>query len=144
MVRVAQLGIVVGLAGIIVTLVGLFPTMIGLPPTPGIGVIQILVILIGLILLTFGAIVYVKSMFYAGQDHTLVQQIGLRLAFTGLTFTALTALADVLGFGSNLRAFGADVLIGPIQMFGMLASFGVTSLGVIIYAVAGNPEITEE
>lgn len=144
MVRVAQLGIVVGLLGVVVTLIGLFPTLIGLSLTPGIGVIQILVLLVGLILLILGALVYVRFTFYAHQALTLAQQIGVRLAFTGLTFTAMAALADVLGFGSNLRAEGNEVLLGPVQLIGILAGFGVAALGVIVFAVAGEPQLTEE
>ncbi len=144
MVRVAQLGIVIGLVGVVVTIIGLFPTIVGLLLTPGIGVIQILVLLVGLIQLIMGALIYVRFTFYAHQALTLWQQIGVRLAFTGLTFAAMAALADVLGFGSNLRAEGGEVLLGPIQMIGILASFGVASLGVIVFALAGEPTLTEE
>ena len=144
MVRVAQLGIVVGLIGVVVTLVALFPTLIGVRLTPGIGVLQILVLIVGLILLILGALLYVRFTFYAHQTLTLWQQIGVRLAFTGLTFAAMAALADVLGFGSNLRMNDEDVLLGPIQLIGILASFGVASLGVVVFAVAGGPPLTEE
>jgi hypothetical protein len=144
MVRVAQLGIVVGLIGVVVTIIALFPTLIGLSLTPGIGVIQILVLLVGLILLILGALLYVRFTFYAHQTLTLWQQIGVRLAFTGITFAAMAALADVLGFGSNLRAEGGEVLLGPVQLVGILLSFGGASLGVIIFAVAGDPTLTEE
>ncbi|MEO0566021.1 MAG: hypothetical protein AAF125_28195, partial [Chloroflexota bacterium] len=65
MVRVAQLGIAVALAGIVMTLVGLFPTLIGFPLTPGIGVMQILLMIAGLILLVLGGLLYVRFTFYA-------------------------------------------------------------------------------
>ena len=144
MVRVAQLGLAVGLLGVVTTIIGLFPTLVGLPLTPGIGVIQILVLLFGLILLILGALLYVRFTFYAYQSLTLWQQIGVRLSFTGLTFAAMAALADVLGFGSNLRSLDGEILLGPIQMIGILASFGVASLGVIVFALTGEPTITEE
>jgi hypothetical protein len=144
MVKVAQLGIAVSLLGVVVTLMGLFPGLMGVNPTPGLGVIQILILQTGFILLIMGALLYVRVMFYANQPLTLLQQVGIRLALTGLTFTALTALADVLGFGSNLRVADGDILLGPLQMTGLLISFAVASLGVILFAVAGNPVITEE
>jgi hypothetical protein len=144
MVRVAQLGIAVALFGIVVTMIGLFPTIIGLPPTPGIGVIQILVLINGMILLILGGMLYVKFTFYAYKDLTLAQQVGTRLSFTGLMFAALTALADVLGFGSNLRALGEEVLLGPVQMVGILTSFALAAIGVIVFALAGQPELIEE
>jgi hypothetical protein len=144
MVRVAQLGIALALFGIVITLIGLFPTLIGFTPTVGIGVIQILTLMIGLMLLILGALLYVKFTFYATQNLTLAQQIGIRLSFTGLTFATLAGLADILGFGSNLRALGEDVLLGPIQLAGILVSFGVAALGVVVFAVAGTPELIEE
>lgn len=144
MVRVAQLGIAVALAGIVMTLVGLFPTLIGFPLTPGIGVMQILLMIAGLILLVLGGLLYVRFTFYAWQDLTLAQEIGVRIAFTGLTFLALSALADVLGFGSNLRPTGEEIVLGPVQMIGILVSLGFASIGVIVFAVAGTPELMEE
>lgn len=144
MVKIAQMGIAVGLMGVIVSLMGLFPGLVGRTPTPGFGVIQILIILFGLTLFIFGALIYVKFTFYARKTLTLAQQIGTRIALTGLTFAALIALADVLGFGSNLRTVGDDILMGPFQMWGILASFGFASLGVVVFALAGEPELTEE
>lgn len=144
MVKVAQLGIALTLLGIVVALMGLFPRIIGISPTPGFGVVQILIILMGFTIMILGGVVFVRFMFYANQPLTLAQQIGIRLALTGLTFAALTALADFLGFGSNLPLEGEDVLMGPFQMVGMLTSFAIASLGVIIFAVAGEPEISEE
>lgn len=144
MVRVAQLGIVLGILGVMVTLIGLFPTLLGLPPTPGIGIMQILAILVGFVVLTLGALIYVRFMFYATQPLTLMQQIGVRISLTGLTFAALAALADILGFGSNLSALGEDILLGPIQMIGLLLCFGLSAVGVLIFAVAGTPVILDE
>lgn len=144
MVRVAQLGIVLGLFGAMMMLVGLFPPIIGFADTPGFGVIQLLIVLIGFALLILGALIYVRFTFYARQDLTLAQRIGTRLAFTGITFAGLAMFADVLGFGSNLRLDGADVLLGPLQLWGILVSFGVASLGVLIFAMTGDPHVTEE
>jgi hypothetical protein len=143
-IRVAQLGIAMALLGIVITFMGLFPGLIGFPPTPGVGVTQILLMIGGLSLLILGALTFVRFMFYANQPLTLAQQIGIRLALTGLTFAALGALADVLGFGSNLRRLGEDILFGPIQMVGLLISFGAASAGVMLFALAGQPEVTRD
>jgi hypothetical protein len=143
-VKAAQLGIALGLLGIVITLVGAFPGVVAITPTPGFGIGQILLVLVGFTLLVLGAMIYVKFAFYAFQALTLLQQVGTRLAYTGLTFAALVALADVLGFGSNLRARGEDVLFGPLQLTGIMIWFGIAALGVVIFAVGGEPEISEE
>ena len=144
MVKVAQLGIAVSALGIVIALVGLFPGIVAIPPTPGVGVIQILVIVFGFSTMILGALIYAKFKFYAYQQHTLTQQIGIRIAFTGITFAVLSGLADVLGFGSNLRVDGGDILLGPIQMSGLIFSFFFAAAGVVIYALAGEPELTED
>ncbi len=144
MIRVAQLGIILGALGIVLMLVGLFPGITGLPPTVGFGVVQILVILFGYALLIFGALLYVKFFFYAMQDLTLLQQIGIRLALTGLTFSVLAGLADVLGFGSNPRPAGEEIIFGPLQIWSLLGCFALASFGVIVFALAGEPELTDE
>lgn len=144
MVKVAQLGIALGTLGLMLALVGLFPGVIAIPPTPGFGVAQILLLILGMTMLVLGALVYVKFTFYAYKEHTLIQSIGIRLSLTGITFAALAALADVLGFGSNLRLQNEEILLGPIQLAGILINLGIAALGVIIFAVAGDPEIIRE
>ncbi len=136
--RTAQLGIAVGALGAMLTLMGLFPGITGLPPTPGIGLIQVVVILTGFTLLIFGGLIYVKYAFYAYESHKLAQQLAIRLAFTGLVFAAMTGLADVLGFGSNPPTEQSDMFIGPLQMVGMIGSFLIAALGVLLYALLGG------
>ncbi|MEM6281223.1 MAG: hypothetical protein AAF787_03440 [Chloroflexota bacterium] len=144
MIRVAQSGILLGALGMMITFVGLFPGVIAIPPTPGFGIGQILTVTIGLATLILGALVYVKFKFFARKNLTLTQQIAIRISYTGLTFAALVAMADVLGFGSNLRSGGEDEFLGPIQLTGILINFGVAAVGVILFALAGDPEVIEE
>lgn len=137
MVRIAQFGIVLGLFGSVLTFIGLFPGITGIDPTPGLGILQVMSVLVGLSLLVSGALVYVKFTFYLGISPTLLQQIGLRLALTGLVFASMSALADILGFGSNLRTEVSDIYFGPWQAAGLIGSFVISSLGVLIFALAG-------
>lgn len=139
MARLAQIGITLGALGIVLALMGLFPGVTGLPPTPGIGVVQVMMILSGFALLIFGALIYVKFTFYIAQAATLAQQIGIRLALTGLLFAALSGLADMLGFGSHLRTETTDVFLGQLQALGLVGSFIVSAVGVLVYAVTGTP-----
>jgi hypothetical protein len=89
-------------------------------------------------MLIIGALIYVKFTFYVGRQSNLAQQIGIRLALTGLVFAGLAGMADVLGFGSHLRSQNSDILLGPLQAIGLIGSFLISSLGVMIYAIAGT------
>jgi hypothetical protein len=137
MARLGQVGIAIGALGLVLTLMGLFPGVTGLTPTPGIGAIQIFAILVGFVLLIFGALIYVKFTFFTHRPPTLMQQVGTRLALTGLVLAAMAGLADVLGFGSHGFNFTGDNFLGPLQAAGLIGSYLISCLGVLIYAVAG-------
>jgi hypothetical protein len=140
MARVAQLGIALGALGAVLTLMGLFPGVTGVVATPNIGLVQVLAILTGFTLLILGALIYAKFTFYASKPSTLIQQIGVRLALTGLLFAALSGLADILGFGSHDRTVASDIFFGPLQAAGIIGSFVLSSIGVLIYTIAGQPD----
>lgn len=142
--RFGQVGIALGALGVMIALMGLFPTITGVEVTAGIGIVQIFLLLVGYGMLIFGAITYAKFTFYLGIPSTLAQQIGIRLALTGLLFAALSGLSDILGFGSHVRTETRDIYLGWLQMMGILASFAVSSFGVILYAVAGLNQIPEK
>lgn len=138
MARFAQIGIALGALGTVLTFMGLFPGVTGLPPARGIGIVQIVTILTGFVLLILGVLIYVKFTFYSGKPANLTQQIGIRMALTGLLFAAMTGMADVLGFGSHLRNNNAEPLFGGLQALGIIGSFAVAAIGVLIYAVSGH------
>lgn len=138
MARFAQVGIAIGALGVVIALMGLFPGVTGIAPTTGIGIVQVFMLLVGFSLLIFGALVYVKYTFYLTRHSNLAQQIGIRLALTGLVFAALTGLADILGFGSHERSLDSDILFGPLQAAGLLGTLALSSIGVLIYAITGN------
>lgn len=142
--RFGQVGIALGALGVVLTFMGLFPGVTGLAPTIGIGVVQVFLILIGYSLLLVGAYVYVKFTFYAGIRGNLVQQIGNRLAATGVLFAALCGLADIFGFGSHNRTAVTDIFLGQLQAFGVIASFLVAAAGILIFAMAGWREMRLE
>lgn len=138
--RVAQFGIALGTLGVMLTLMGLFPGITGIEPTVGIGLVQIFVIVFGLSMLIIGGLIYVKFAFYAYQDSNLAQQIAIRIALTGIVFMGLTGLADVFGFGSNPRTQDSDIVIGALQTVGLIGSFALGSLGVLLYALLGTEQ----
>jgi hypothetical protein len=137
--RFAQVGIALGALGVMICFMGLFPGMTGAEPTLGIGIVQVAMLLFGYALLVFGALIYVKFTFYLGVSSTLLQQIGIRFALTGILLASLAGLADILGFGSHIRNDVSDIFFGQWQMVGILASFAISSAGVLLYVTAGLP-----
>lgn len=143
MARFAQVGIAIGALGIVIALMGLFPQLIGFTPTFGIGILQVLTILTGYALLLLGAFVFVKFTFYLGKTATLSQQIGVRLALTGLLFAGLVGLADIFGFGSHLRTETSDIFFGEWQALSFILSFVTSCVGILVYTLGGTPEIED-
>ena len=142
MARLAQFGIAIAALGMVLTFMGLYPGITGISPTQGIGIVQVFIVLIGFTLLILGALIYVKYTFYAGQPGTLAQQIGVRLALTGLIFSGLVGFADMLDFGSHFRGEG-ETFFGWLQAVGIIAGFVVASVGVLLYALRGDPREPE-
>ena len=136
--RIAQFGIALGALGTVLTFMGLFPGVTGLNPAKGIGIVQIVTVLLGFTLLIIGALIYVKFTFYVGQAANLAQQIGIRLALTGLLFAVMSGTADIVGFGSHGTNTATQPLFGMLQAIGIIGSFMIAALGVLLYAVSGN------
>jgi hypothetical protein len=137
MARVEQIGVAIGALGAMVILMALFPGVTGLAPTPGLGLIQLFVFLVGYSWFIFGALFYVKFAYYPGEKSTLMQQIGTRLAFTGLVLATMAALPDALGFGSHGVGTEEGSYFGPLQAAGVLGGFFMSCIGVLVYAVTG-------
>jgi hypothetical protein len=143
MVRISQFGIAIGALGTVLTFMGLFPGVTGINPRDGIGIVQIFVVLVGFSLLILGALLYVKYTFYVRQHSTLLQQVGIRLAFTGLILAGLVGMSDTLGFGSHPRTETGDTFFGTLQGAGIVTMFVIASIGVLVYTLAGHPEENE-
>lgn len=131
--RLAQLGVFAGVVGVVATFMGLFPQAMTIDSTPGVGLGQIFIALIGLTLLTIGAYVFVYATWHRGRPRTLSQDVGIRLGMTGLTFAIAASLADVFGFGSH--TLGTGLSFGRIQSIGTAIGFLMASLGVLIYGM---------
>ncbi|MBE2271281.1 MAG: hypothetical protein IAE80_23810 [Anaerolinea sp.] len=139
MIGVAQFGIALGALGVVLMLIGLFPGVIGFAPVEGIGMVQFAGIVVGFALLILGALMYVKYTFYEQRAATLSQQIGVRLALTGIVLAMMVGLADAFGYGSHPRTESADMFFGSLQAAGTLIGFMIASVGVTIYALTGSP-----
>ncbi|MBN2304485.1 MAG: hypothetical protein JXQ72_08420 [Anaerolineae bacterium] len=135
--RYGQISITIGALGVVITLTGLYPGIVGLETVEGVGVLQVLGILLGFSLLFFAAYIFAKQTFYAGVPRTLAQDIGLRLTLTGLLIGAAGGLADVLGFGSHAPTETVRPLLGRLQAIVLVGGILIASSGVLIYALFG-------
>lgn len=97
----SQIGIALSALGVVLAFMGLFPGITGIITGQGIGIFQFTAVLTGFGLLNLGALIYVKFTIYAAQASNLAQQVGIRLALTGLVLAGMAGFADVLGFGSH-------------------------------------------
>lgn len=130
--------------GAVLALMGMFPGVTGLDATPGIGVLQIVMILGGFVLLISGALLYVQGAFYPGVKHNLAQQIAIRLSATGLLFAGIAGMGDLVGFGSHPPLVTDGPYLGYIQALGLIGGFLVASLGVILFALTGPSARNED
>jgi hypothetical protein len=135
--KYSQLSITIGALGVMIALIGLFPGIIGLDTVAGVGVLQVLVILLGFAVLFTGAYLFAKQVYYPGQPTTLAQDIGIRLTLTGMLIAAAGGLADVLGFGSHGSTENTRPLLGNLQATVFLGGVLLASSGVVVYALFG-------
>ncbi len=142
--KYAQISITLGSLGIVIALIGLFPGIIGLETVEGVGVLQVLVILLGFTVLFIGAYLFARQVFYPGMPTTLAQDIGIRLTMTGLLIAAAAGLADVLGFGSHGLTQDERPLLGRLQALAFVGGILLASSGVILFAMLGPAQSPDD
>lgn len=136
--RLAQAGILCTTSGGITLFLGLFPGAVDADRTAGIGLIQILIILFGIVLLILGAYITVYALIHRSQPRNLVRDIGTRTGITGILFASAAIMADLFGFGSHTGEEG--VLMGWLQALGVLIGFLISAIGVLIYGSVRYPD----
>ena len=130
--RLAQTALVLVAAGFVIFIIGLFPGLLDLDATPGIGLLQIGVFLVGLTFMTLGSYIYLYATRHRGQPTRLRQDIGVRLMATGVIIAYASGFADVLGIGSQ---YGAErPLLGPMQAAGVALSILIIVFGMFLYS----------
>lgn len=136
--QMVQFAILVGTLGLVLCLIGLYPGVTGVEPKSGIGVLQIMIILLGMTLIITGAMIFAKIGFYPTEESNLSQRIAIRLSLTGLLISAAAGLSDLLGYGSNPPDGPENFpILGPYQVAGMVVGFLVASAGVAMFVIAG-------
>lgn len=119
-------------ASLVVFALGVWPELFRADITPGMGIIQIFVMLFGLAGMTLGAYIYLYATRHRAMPRRLREDIGERLMATGLVVAFSTGLADVIGIGSN---FGQErPLFGPVQAYGVTIGILLIMVGIVLYA----------
>ncbi len=129
--RLLKIGLgLVGL-GLLVFLIGMRPDLLHLDFTPGIGLLQITVFLIGLTFITSGAYLGLYAIRRRGRPPTLRATVATRLMATGLVTAYAAGYADVLGIGSHPQ----HPLFGPLQALAVAASVVIIGIGLVLYSL---------
>jgi hypothetical protein len=119
-------------ASLVFFVLGVWPELFRADITPGMGIIQIFVMLAGLAGMTLGAYIYLYATRHRALPRRLREDIGERLMATGLVVAFSTGLADVIGIGSN---FGQErPLFGPVQAYGVAGGIILIVIGILLYA----------
>jgi hypothetical protein len=130
--RLARFAVATIVFGFFVFILGLFPDLIRLGLTPGIGLLQVGLFLLGISIMTLGAYIYAYATRHRAMPRRLREDVGVRLMATGLVIAFATGFADKLGIGSH---FGAErPLLGPLQALGIFMGVCIIGLGIILYA----------
>jgi hypothetical protein len=117
------------LCGLLVFLVGARPAIFGLDRSQVVGFVQISVFLVGMAIICLGG--YVSLMAYwRNGDRTIPADIGTRLVTTGYVIAVFSGMADVFGFGTQLRP--RVPFFGPWQATGVQVGEAVIAIGFLL------------
>ncbi len=132
-------GLTTLIIGVLATVLGTFPQLVGMDETPGVGLAQLIIILFGLALFTFGGYLVAFSARRRRKHNRLREDIGLRLMATGYVICAVSALADVLGIGTHNLPI-VFPYFGPFQLAGMGIGMLTIVVGMILYSQIASPK----
>ena len=144
-----RLGMILMLVGFLIFLIGAVPDLFGLDRSPVIGFVQIAVFLIGLAIICVGGYICINGL-WNNHPKTILADIGIRLVSTGFVIAAVSGMADVFGFGTQLSP--EIPYYGPWQAFGVMFGQAVIILvfifqihfGVHQESTNANPEIKDQ
>ena len=122
-------GLTLVLIGLFIFLVGARPALFGVDRSPVVGFVQIAVFLIGLAIICIGGYVSLMA-FWKNGGRTIAADIGSRLVATGYVITVFSGMADIFGFGTQLRPRGP--LFGPWQATGVQIGEMLIAIGFLL------------
>jgi len=122
-------GLVISLLGLFILIFGAKPDWVGLDRSPVVGFIQITVMLVGLAIMCLGGNIGLSAL-WAGQQKSILADIGLRLISTGYVVTVFAGMADV--FGMTVQKDVKVPFFGPWQAAGMQLGMLIIAAGVLM------------
>ncbi|MFZ3151524.1 MAG: hypothetical protein WA116_07555 [Anaerolineaceae bacterium] len=124
----ARLGLTLTMIGFLIFLIGSKPGLFGLDRGASVGFVQIVVILLGIVLLAWGAAITLLA-FWRKKEKSLLADFGTRVISTGYLICAFTSLADAFGFGTNPMP---NVYLGRLQSYGLMIGMGIIAIGLLM------------
>ncbi len=125
-----RLGMILLLIGLFIFVLGAKPQWFNLDASEAIGFIQMGVFSVGLILICMGGTLSLDALWKSG-PRSIIADLGLRLAWTGLIVSLLSALADLIGVGT--RPFpDFRIFFGYWQARGVIAGELIMIVGFLM------------
>ena len=122
-------GLSITLIGLLIFLVGARPALFGLDRSPVVGFVQISVFLVGLAIICIGGYICLMA-FWRNGDRSIPADIGYRMVTTGYLIAVFCGMADVFGFGTQLRP--RVPFFGPWQAAGVQVGEAVIAIGFLL------------
>jgi len=122
-------GLFLVLFGLLVFLIGVRPALFGLDRSPVVGFIQISVFLVGLAIMCIGGYISLMA-FWKNGNRTIPADIGSRLVATGYVVAVFSGMADIFGFGTQVRPRVA--FFGPLQATGVQVGEALIAIGFLL------------
>ncbi len=119
--------------GLLLVVVAAAVELLGLDLTPGFGVVQTLVFLIGVSALTLAIYLYMSAGRPPEARSSLQAGIGMRLSLTGLVFCYVSGFADLIRLGTHIQPEFERPFIGPLQFGGLLVGMFILIAGMLLY-----------
>jgi hypothetical protein len=122
-------GLSLVLLGLLVFLIGARPALFGLDRSPVVGFVQISVFLVGLAIMCIGGYITMMA-FWRNGNRTIPADIGSRLVATGYVVAVFSGMADVFGFGTQVRP--RVPFFGPWQATGVQIGEVLIAIGFLL------------
>jgi hypothetical protein len=136
-----RVGLLIVLFGSFVFLAGIRPALFGLDRSPVVGFVQISVFLVGLAIICIGGYISLIA-FWRNRTRTIIADIGPRLVATGYVVAVFSGMADVFGFGTQVRP--RVPLFGPWQATGVQIGEVLIAIGFLLLIPYRVPKKAEE
>ncbi|MCX7609857.1 MAG: hypothetical protein N2049_11670 [Anaerolineales bacterium] len=129
------LSLFITLFGLLVFLIGIRPGFFGLDRSPVMGFIQIATFTIGLGIISIGGYFGLTG-FWKTRNRTIAADIGSRLVATGYVIVVFAAMADIFGFGTQIRPQLPH--FGPLQAIGVEIGQVIILIGFLLLIPYGH------